>query len=527
MKGGIKFLICAVFFLVLAIPMLRFFGFKESWTTLVGTEKKVIVPSVTCKNLENRSFQSAAEEFFAKNFFMRKAALKTRNQLYEYLDFGLFHEGYGRQVVEGRDGFLFEKGYVMMYYSSYNLTEKYYMPAIRILKELQSFCAQHEIDFVFVMAPDKAQMYAEQLPSWACLWDRKTEEIQSQVECFLNKHGIVNFNAFQYLADLKGKFSQTFFPISGTHWNALAAALTVDEILRMLNDHSGSAYRLSRFKGVKESKSGRYSDHDIGTLLNLWNPVQVKRNIAYTPNFSSNDFIPNCGSVLVFGDSFTLAPTLYLRDSKLFSQGCVYQADKRNPTADEFGKMAHDLRLIMLVFQPPNTKALPFKVDRLSALLAGLKSAVSNKGERTYEQIPITATSVFASGFSSVSFKERWSDARWAVCNFVLPQKLRGNTLVLSMEVRPFLMKGRVERQRFSIEVDGVMIDSRVLAKPGWQRINVVLSQEHTQSRNLSVGFNFPDAVVPKELGYNADPRLLAVSFRNLSLVSKEKEDKQ
>jgi len=75
MNKALKIVFASVFFALLALPTLHYFGVKEEWTPLYGWERKVGIPELTFAGFTNRTYQAQLTEEYSKYFFLRKSRL--------------------------------------------------------------------------------------------------------------------------------------------------------------------------------------------------------------------------------------------------------------------------------------------------------------------------------------------------------------------------------------------------------------------------------------------------------------------
>jgi len=342
---------------LITVPTLYFFGCEETKVVLFGKERTVKVPEFGRKSYRDRSFQKAFEENYAKHFFLRKTFLKTKYQLLDWLNLGQFHEGYSHRVLEGRDGTLFESHYVKYHLDKKPINATIKPPSLQTLKAILGICQDNAIDFIVLLAPDKVQIYHEQLPWWTSLFGELSNmNSQSEFAAILKENGIPVFDASSFLLQEKASRTELLFPQNGTHWNALSAALSVEKMFELLNESKApeDKYRLNRLIDVEHVEAPLYNDTDIGLLLNVWDGSRLRKNVNLSPVYKETRFKPNPGSVAVFGDSFSYQPVKAMQKAGLFGPYKVLKFDKRVPKDDEMSKIASDLRLLVLVFQPPN-----------------------------------------------------------------------------------------------------------------------------------------------------------------------------
>jgi hypothetical protein len=111
-------------------------------------------------------------------------------------------------------------------------------------------------------------------------------------------------------------------------------------------------------------------------------------------------------------------------------------------------------------------------------------------------------------GWSSAEGELRWTDGREAAMLFSLQGITQKN---LKLKLMPYLVPGRLERQRVQVILNGTTLRPLVLtsAQPSVHTLEV--SASLFKEKNLLV-FEFPDAVSPSEVEGKEDWRRLGVA---------------
>ena len=242
--------------------------------------------------------------------------------------------------------------------------------AVKVLNSLAAKLAKRKIDFVFVLAPDKINIYPEELPTWLnMIGELKSLNTQSELASVLQGQGIPTFDATAFLRIEKDRYVERLFPVAGVQWNALASGLVLEKLLKDFNE-SGSVYLINPFLGVKKSDVVRNADDDLGRLLNLWYCDSLKKNIAYVPEYGNHRMPSNPGTLLLLGDSFVWQISRAAAASNTFPVKSQKVYDKRTPPKEELAAVSPNLKMVVLVFNPPNAWALLNKNVRLPMIEA-------------------------------------------------------------------------------------------------------------------------------------------------------------
>lgn len=110
-----------------------------------------------------------------------------------------------------------------------------------------------------------------------------------------------------------------------------------------------------------------------------------------------------------------------------------------------------------------------------------------------------------------------WTDGTRAALR--LPRPASPGDYTLRLRLRPFVVPGRLTRQRLSVRANGTLLG--VFALEGAATLDCHLSSDLLAARDrLEIGFALPDAARPEAVvGHSADQRLLGVALERLWLI--------
>lgn len=397
MNKTLKIVLCVVFFGLLALPPLHFLGVRENGLKIYGYERACDVPSLTLANFRNRSFQSAFTEDFSKNFFLRKTFLKTAYQLREAMNFGLFHYGYSCSILEGRDGVLYERPYATFHLTCPRPAGKArYQKVMDIICDMNRYCVSNGVDFVFLPMPDKLQLYPEFLPPWFnWLWDYSNYDAQGELAEIFREAGVKVFDASAYLIARKPTFTAWAYPPGGTHLNAYGSGLVYQGFVEELMDTGKIPLAANRFLGARQTDKVWSVDDDISELLNLWHNPHIRDNIRYEPLFAQTNVTLNAGSMITVGDCYREQVALIFRQAGMFAPGKVLVARRgADQDARSYGRVAKDLRLLVLCYQSFNSGKMDEREAELKATFAAIRAACDKARTTGTIVVPKNATPV-------------------------------------------------------------------------------------------------------------------------------------
>ena len=300
MKKKILLIYIILFFVVISIPSI---GMLWNKTTTSKEKKKLAsFPSLIKDGSFNKKVFGEFDDYLADHFAY-KEKLVTANAI---LRSALFNESAENQVIKGKDGYLFFRTGVENYQGEDVLTNRQVFNATQSLKLIQEYCDNNGIKFAFTIAPNKATLYPNYLPS---RYSKRitTNNSLDKLTSSLKKN---NINYVDLVSPFKNN-NEVLYHKLDSHWNNKGAILANNTILDYLNkphdDYSDTAYT------VKEDYSGDLYDmlYPAGTKKDK--QIYYDYNQEFTIDSENNSFEDNFvkttnpskeGTVMVFRDSY-------------------------------------------------------------------------------------------------------------------------------------------------------------------------------------------------------------------------------
>jgi len=377
MNRILKVVYIVIFLAALAVPSLCFFGVKETWRKLYGVERIPDAPKFTLAGFADRSFQKDFSERFAKTFIPRTLFFVNVMQLHDWVNFGCFHYGYNRTLIEGRDGVLFEMPYVRFHIEFDRKTPKSkYDAALAKLREFDAYCASIGAQFVFISMPDKPQVYPEYLPSWyRWFWDYSEYDVQKDLTDYLNANGVKCVDGSALFRKAKAERKEWLYPPGGTHLTCVGSAVAAEAVLERVN--GVGRVKLSPnplVEGVETDREWSV-DSDISELLNIWDQSRILANVHLQPRFRHEGRVMNEGSAYILGDCYRDQFKQILGEAGVFKDEKIVTSKRQGESPERLRQIARDLKLVLLTFQSFNTGKLYDRVDELDSILTALKRA--------------------------------------------------------------------------------------------------------------------------------------------------------
>jgi len=328
-------------------------------------------------------FQSEVEEYFEYKLVTRKIFTRIYNQVL----YSLFRSTDNKEILVGRDMYLFEKAYPSALFFEMDATQKADLEQkVDRLARLNDLLKQRGVTMIVRMSPSKAEYYSEYLPS---SYDRFVKMKQNGEysanwrQVFLDKiqaTDIPFYDCHLLLQGLKDQ-GQVIFTKGGTHWSLAPMEGYINGLNAYMEGFLGK--KLGRLEAVDEQVlTGTMGSPDDSDIWNLcWNAVSAEPNFP-SPNITYR-VIPGDETIRVFtiGQSFStgLLRTIYSMDNPVWSEtyfswydGRVIKYDINTPeglpiseTTEDFAQYL-DMDVILIEFLENGTGEKQFEfVDHM------------------------------------------------------------------------------------------------------------------------------------------------------------------
>lgn len=344
----------------LALPSLGWIGLR-GLVSAHGFETPDVKPRLSADNVLSGRFQKDFATHFEHVFFGRTEMLFLKNGLHDAANLGDYHAGFSGHVIQGRDGWLFEKPYLDVAFRT-NLpiaSVRSQRSARRAFAHFRAACASAFPDgsappFVVLLAPSKAEVLRDKAPPrYAFFAERPAPAPGASPEPYATWHTLLDCEKVPFvdaseLADPHAD-PRTLFPYGGTHWTVHYAARAASAALARVNP---DLPRPDPLPPVLAPGCDDPRDHDLGYLLNL--PVSYRRADDVHAHASFPPARPEGRSVLVFGDSFSEQVEAALVRSGCYAREDVLLFFNRIPTAREFREALARADAVLFVWSSPS-----------------------------------------------------------------------------------------------------------------------------------------------------------------------------
>jgi alginate O-acetyltransferase complex protein AlgJ len=288
--------------------------------TLYGVTVEKKVPPVGLGSWKSGELQKGLNTLASENFAGRELLIRAYNEVL----FSVFHKSYmyRESIIAGKHGDLFERGYLIAHGGFTKLIPSGDAEALAVMmKHLSERLKALGSCFVFVITPNKATLYPEDIPvrflNKIGNGEREATDYEILVP-LLKRYNIPYVDGREITLEHKDTLPVRAFPKTGTHWSRAAAFFTTAALLKTFQRESGREMPLLAQSIQSIDHQPDYSDAD---LLNLLNVVQKTHQRYLHPGFQIPDDWPRRKGILtIVGGSFVGAIASALEAAQVFER---------------------------------------------------------------------------------------------------------------------------------------------------------------------------------------------------------------
>ncbi len=253
----------AFLFLILLLP-----AFQKAypiWKTsrLSGAVSTHSEPNFSWSSWWSGDYQSNQEKYLKDNIGGRNDLVHIHNQI----DFSLFGEVHAKGVDVGKEGYLFERGYIDAYLGNYALPKEKIDAQVQKIKILQDTLAKLDKTLLVILAAGKGSYFPEYFPEKFQHQEKKISNYDNYAQGFAqNNINHIDFN--KWFLELKDTISYPLFPKTGIHWSSYAEWLVADSVVSYLEQKRGEDWTDIFLEKVEWDKA-RGRDRDIEKGMNI------------------------------------------------------------------------------------------------------------------------------------------------------------------------------------------------------------------------------------------------------------------
>lgn len=247
-----------LFFLLLLLPIV-FFNWEEN--VISPIDNRMLTNNPFGENTDSsQKLTTRLENYISDRIGFRSQMIEG----YTDLNDRLFHKMIHPLYEYGKDGYVFSKAKSNIVFSDYH------RDFAKMLAQIQSYCEQRGVPFLFVFNPEKAAVYTEYLADGICYDNSWVQEFEAELE----RLGVHYIDNTQLLREKKEAEEQVFNKqYNAGHWNDLGAFYGVNHILEELS------------KDFPSLQPNEKSDFAISEKLNETLPSSTFPIAEYEPFF--------------------------------------------------------------------------------------------------------------------------------------------------------------------------------------------------------------------------------------------------
>ena len=368
-------LFVAAFLLMALIPFvgLLIFGPAEA----AANEILAQPPSVTEEDGSfNTKVLNDASDYLADRFYLRQELITLDAKL----ESGVLGESAAGDVILGKEGWLYYATTLNDYRGQELMTDREIWAAAHTLELMREYAAGNGTRMLFVVVPNKNEVYPEYMPDWA-LRSGETGN-RERLDAALEAAGVEYLDLLPVLEAEKP--TAQLYQCWDSHWNNLGAALAHDAIVQRLGK-TDTAYDPAAFSRRRDHAADLYAMlYPAGTGLDVQLYPDREWDFEYKrPIRSPEDQRINTagsrgeGSLLMFRDSFGNTLHTFMAESyadALFSRAMPYDLTMLKPGTDDLVLELVQRNLPWLAQRAP---IMPAPVRDPDEILAGVAEPIA------------------------------------------------------------------------------------------------------------------------------------------------------
>jgi hypothetical protein len=287
----------------LFISILLFFPLFQGITDIIkvkqlkGAVKELPMPTWSAPNWFSGSFQEKALPYLNKQIGFYPDFIRINNEVH----YRLANVTNAKDVVEGKNQFLYEENYIKAYTGVDFVGEVQIKEKVALFQQFRDSVTLLGKEVLIILAPGKASYYPEFIP------DELTEinilnANYTQYKKELEKSTIPFIDAHQWFRNMKDTSRYPLFPKCGIHWSKYGEYLIFDSLSRYLNMLSPASVPEVVLEHVTWSNKNLDTDYDLGNGMNMISQLPVFP-MAY-PIFHFDSAKQTHANAIIVADSY-------------------------------------------------------------------------------------------------------------------------------------------------------------------------------------------------------------------------------
>lgn len=263
-KKNYKMMFILIFMVVIFLPHIRAAIYMGKDSKLAGVVEEIPKPTYTLKSYLKGEYQQNYDNYYAQNFSCRRTIIRSYNQL----RYDLFDKG---SSIIGKEDYLFSEPYIEEYLGlDEEVTQEYLDNLIENLKVIKQKCKEKNKEMYIIITPSKADYLSEYIPDkYYKMQDKERARCYDILTKEFQNLDIKYFDSYKFLKE--SQITEPVFYKAGIHWSYVAAANSLSEFVKYINNTSNLDLKEFKVNGSeKASEPYHDEDKDIYNLLNIF-----------------------------------------------------------------------------------------------------------------------------------------------------------------------------------------------------------------------------------------------------------------
>ncbi|MCF6169415.1 MAG: hypothetical protein L3J66_00370 [Bacteroidales bacterium] len=254
-------------------------------------------PALSAAGWMDGTFQTKFDSYMEQHIGFRPFLVRLNNQI----AFSFYDKVTNKNIVKGKDDFLFEKWFINTYYGKDFIGTEKIGQQVSKLTVIDSVLKSRGVQLIIALAPGKADIYPEKIPGFM-IGDVNSESNYKVYSQKLRESPVTVFDINSWFKKLKPEFDRNLFAKGGTHWSRDGALMALDSLLKLIEHETGEPRNKLQIDGITQTQTPRDPDVDILKVSNLL--FENLHTEYYYPDFHYEKTHPTKGKLIANGDSF-------------------------------------------------------------------------------------------------------------------------------------------------------------------------------------------------------------------------------
>lgn len=279
-----------IILLVLLLPLINSYLPILKEKELKGYFEIQSKPALTDSDYFNGNYQEMYMDYLNDNLPNRSNFIRLYNQL----QYSLFTQTSAKDVVIGKNNYLFELPYLKEISGENFIGIDANRQKIESLKNISDYLEKKGKKLLVVIAAGKASYFNDKIPDE---YNKKDTTNYEYLVKFLSNYKLNYIDFRKWIISQKDTTTHNLMGVTGIHWTNYTGHYVADSINRFIENSSGKKMSTKKYISIEESTIPRGEDNDVEKSMNLLFPIgnykyqypiveYLKEDNAYYPNVS-------------------------------------------------------------------------------------------------------------------------------------------------------------------------------------------------------------------------------------------------